>query len=123
MARPPACRSPRWNPHPTGENEFAGAALGPAFTESSDTSTPAPAASCIPTPTPPPDAPVAAPSSAPALAATASSLDNELFKQFIKANLEAQVSGQTEVDPEPREQPFKARFPDLYYGNLHMDCY
>lgn len=23
----------------------------------------------------------------------------------------------------PREQPLKARFPDLYYGNSHMDCY
>ena len=123
MARPPARRSPRRNPPPTGEDELAGAAQGPAPTEGSDTSTPAPAASRVPTPTPPPDAPVAAPSSAPALAATAPSLDNELFKQFMKAYLEAQVPGRTEVDPEPREQPLKARFPDLYYGNLHMDCY
>ena len=23
----------------------------------------------------------------------------------------------------PRKQPLKARFPKLYYGNLHMDCY
>ena len=41
----------------------------------------------------------------------------------MKAYLEAQVPGQTEVDPEPCEQSLKARFPDLYYGNSHMDCY
>ena len=123
MARPPARRSPRRNPPPTGEDELAGAAQGPAPTEGSDTSTPAPAASRVPTPTPPPDALVAAPSSAPALAATAPSSDNELFKQFIKAYLEAQVPGQTEVDPEPCKQPLKAQFPDFYYGNLHMDSY
>ena len=48
---------------------------------------------------------------------------NELFKQFMKAYLENQVTGQTEIDIEPRKQLFKARFPNLYYGNLHMDCY
>ena len=53
----------------------------------------------------------------------APSLDNELFKQFIKAYLEAQVPGQTEVDPKPCKQPLKAQFPDLYYSNLHINCY
>ena len=43
----------------------------------------------------------------------------------MKAYLEAQVSARiaSEIDPEPREQPFKVRFLDFYYGNLHMNCY
>ena len=41
----------------------------------------------------------------------------------MKAYLEIQVPGQTEVDPEPRKQPLRARFPDFYYSNLYMDCY
>ena len=28
-----------------------------------------------------------------------------------------------EMNPEPCKQPLKARFPNLYYGNLHIDCY
>ena len=111
------------NPPLTDKDKLARAAPGPAFTEGSNTSTPAPVASRVPTPTSPPDTPVAAPSSAPTLAATAPPLDNELFKQFMKAYLEAQVPGRTEVDPEPREQPLKARFPDFYYSNSQIDCY
>ena len=122
MARPPARRSPCWNAPPTGKYELAGAAPGPAPTEGSDTFTLAPAVSRVPTPTPS-DALVAALSLSPALAATVPSSDNKLFKQFIKAYLEAQVSSRTKVDPEPRKQPLKAQFPDLYYGNSHMDCY
>ena len=122
MARSLACCSSCRKPPSTGEDELAGAAPGLAPTEGSDTSTLAPAASRVPTPTPS-DAPVAAPSSALAIAATALSSDNELFKQFIKAYLEAQVPSQTEIDREPRKQPLKAQFSDLYYGNLHMDCY
>ena len=55
--------------------------------------------------------------------ATAST--NGLFQQFMKAYLENQNQAQTPapVQAEPREQPLKARFPDLYYGNSHMDCY
>ena len=33
------------------------------------------------------------------------------------------MPSRTEVDPKPCEQPLKAKFPDLYYGNLDMDCY
>ena len=41
----------------------------------------------------------------------------------MKAYLEAQVLGQTEFESKTCKQPFKAPFPDLYYGNLHMDYY
>ena len=107
MARPHARRSPCQNPPPAGENKLASVVL----TESSGTPTPTPVVLHAPTPAPA-TTPVAAPSS-----------DTKLFKQFIKAYLEAQVLGRTEVDLEPCEQPLKARFPDLYYGNSHMDCY
>ena len=107
MAGPRARRSPRRNLSPAGEDKLAGAAP----TEGSGTPTPTSVVSRAPTPAPA-TAPAAAPSS-----------DNELFKQFMKAYLEAQVPGRTEVDSEPRKQPLKARFPDLYYGNSHMDCY
>ena len=107
MAGPRVCRSPRRNPPLTGEDELAGAAP----TEGSGTPIPTPVLSHAPTP-------------APATAsAVAPSSDNELFKQFMKAYLEAQVPGRTEVDPKPRKQPLKAQFPDLYYSNLHINCY
>ena len=107
MARPPACCSLCWNPPLIGKDGLA----SPALTEGSGTPTPTPVVFCAPTP---------APATAPAFAL---STDNELFKQFIKAYLEAQVPGQKEVDPEPRKQPPKDQFPDLYYANLHMDYY
>ena len=122
MARPPARCSSCWNPSPTGKDKLAGAAPGPAPTEASNTSTPALAVSRVSTPAPP-DAFVAIPSPATALAATAPSSDNEFFKQFMKAYLEAQVPGQIEIDPELCKQPFKTRFLDFYYGNLHIYCY
>ena len=122
MARPFARCNPCRNLSSTGKDELAGAALGPAPTKGSNTSTPAPAVSRVPI-LAPPNASIAASSPALALAATAPSSDNKRFKQFIKAYLEAQVPGQTEVDPEPCKQTFKTWFPDLYYSNLHMDCY
>ena len=107
MAGPCACYSPRQNLPPTRKDELAGAAP----TEGSGTPTPTPVVFCAPTP---------ALATAPTIA---SSSDNKLFKRFMKAYLEAQVPSQTEVDPKPRKQPLKARFPDLYYGNSHMDYY
>ena len=107
MARPRACGSPCWNPPPANEDELAGAAP----TEGSGTPTPISVVSRAPTPAPA-TAPVGAPSS-----------DTKLLKQFMKTYLEAQVPGRTEVDSESRKQPLKARFPDLYHGNSHMDCY
>ena len=107
MAGPRACRSLCWNPPCTGEDKLAGATP----TEGSGTPTPTPVVSRAPTP---------APATAPAAALSS---DNKLFKQFMKAYLKAQVPGRTEVDSEPCKQSLKARFPDLYYSNSHMDCH
>ena len=107
MARPCARCNLCWNPPSVGKDELAGAAL----TESSGTPTPSLVVSRALTSAP-----------ATALALTLS-LDNELFQQFMKAYLEAQVTSQTKVDPELCKQPLKARFLDLYYDNLHIDCY
>ena len=63
---------------------------------------------------PAPETPVHAPVPVPAST-------DELFKQFIKAYLKAQTPAP--VPAKPQEQPLKARFPDLYYGNSQMDCY
>ena len=91
----------------TGKDELASAAP----TEGSSTPTPTPVVFRASTP-----ASAIAPAVAP-------SLDNKLFKQFMKAYLEAQVPGWKKIDPEPHKQRLKAQFPDLYYGNLHIDCY
>ena len=64
--------------------------------------------------TPAPDAPVHAPVPAPAST-------DKLFQQFMKAYLEAQTPAL--IQAELWEQPLKACFPNLYYGNTHMDCY
>ena len=109
MAEPRACRSPRRNPHPAGEDELAGAAP----TESSGTPTPTLVVSRALTP------------AAATTFAVASSSDNELFKQFMKAYFKAQVPARIipEIDPKPCKQLLTARFPDLYYNNLHIDYY
>ena len=107
MARPLARCSPCCNSLSIGKDGLAGAAP----IEGNNIPTHTPIVSCAPT-SAPATAPFVAPSS-----------DSKLFKQFIKAYLEAQVPGQTKVDQEPCQQPFKAQFPNLYYGNLHMDCY
>ena len=124
MARPPACHSPYWNLLLTGKDELAGPVPGPVPTKSSNTSTSAPAVLRVPTSAPPVTTVIAS-SPAPVLKVTTLSLDNELFKQFIKHYLEAQVQAQIalEIDPKPCKQPLKARFSNLYYGNLHIDCY
>ena len=107
MAGPCAYCSPRRNPPPAGKDKLAGA----ASTKGSGTLTPTPVVSRALTP---------APATSPAVAPSS---DNKLFQQFMKAYLEAQVPGRTEVDPKPCKQPLKARLPDLYYGNSHMDYY
>ena len=107
MARLPASPSLRRNPPFISKGELAGAAP----TEGNGTPIPTPVMSRAFTPAPATTLPFAL------------SLDNELFKQFMKAYLEAQVPGRTEIDPESCKQPLKTRFPELDYGNIHMDCY
>ena len=112
MARPRIRRSPRRNPLPGGEDELARGPPG-ASTKGSNTPTPSSPASRAQTP-------------ASAQASTSSS-NKGLFQQFIKAYLENQNKNQAPppapIQAELREQLLKARFPDLYYGNSHLDCY
>ena len=112
MAGPRTRCSLRRNLPPGGENELAGGLPG-APTKGSNTPTPSPPASRAQTP-------ASAQASAPP--------SNEgLFQQFMKAYLENQNQNQapppTPIQAELREQPLKAQFPDLYYGNSHLDCY
>ena len=43
------------------------------------------------------------------------------MKAYLKAQTLAQIFAK--MDAEPHEWPLKARLPDLYYGNLHLECY
>ena len=109
MARPSACRGSWQNFPPNGKEKLTGTVL----TEGSGTITPTLAGSHAFT------------STFTVTPAITLSSDNKLFKQFIKAYLKAQIPAQIalEIDQETCEQLFKARFPDFYFGNLHMDCY
>ena len=112
MASPRTCRNLCHNSPPGGEDELAGDLPG-APTKGSNTLTPSPPAS---------RAQIPASAEAPAPPS-----NEELFQQFMKAYLENQNQNQAPppapIQVELREQPLKARFPDLYYGNSHLDCY
>ena len=105
-------QNPRRNPPiNSADDELAGAPPG-APTESSGS--PAPTSrvsSCALTLSP---APIAA------LASVVSSTNNELFKKFMKAYISAKRQGK---DTDPRKLLLKARFPEMYSGNSHMECY
>ena len=93
---------------------------GGAPTDSSGT----PAVSRAPTPTP---AQTPAPAPAPTPVQPGLYTDADL-QRATKLALESFVKGQEhgqqlQANSAPREQPLKARFPDLYYGNSHLDCY
>ena len=70
------------------------------------------------------------PTPRPATSASPASID-DLFKLFmrtymytVKNQAQVQASVQVFLPPvEPKKQPLKARFPDLYFGKLHLDCY
>ena len=70
----------------------------------------------IPTP-----APIALP-----IAAHAPTSTDDLFRQFMQAYMEDRwtpIPAQASVLVEHKEQLFKARFLDFYFGKLHLDCY
>ena len=122
MARPPARRSPRRNPPPTGEDEPA----GPAPTEGSDTYTPAPAVSRAPTPAPAPASPLApVPVDADATVRYSEADLQRILRTVLEARPLAPAPAPQPLvfSDGPRERPLKARFPELYCGKTHMECY
>ncbi len=54
-------------------------------------------------------------------------MPNDLFQEFMQTFMEkAQAPPAPASDIEARDnanRPVKHRNPDLYYGNLHMECY
>ena len=68
---------------------------------------------------------------APAFAIPALTSTKELLKLFMQIYMDT-VKNQAEtpvqapalpVSVEPKKQPLKARFPKLYFGKSHLDCY
>ena len=114
MAGPRTHRSLCRNPPPDGKNELVRGLPG-APTKGSNTSTPSQPISRAQT-------------SASAQAPTSSS-NKGLFQQFMKAYLENQNQNQNQAPPTTPiqvklwEQPLKAQFPNLYYGNSYLDYY
>ena len=45
------------------------------------------------------------------------------IKLALKSFIKGQVHGQLQASYVPHKQPLKARFPKLYYENLHLDSY
>ena len=120
MAGPCAQQSPCWNPLLADEDELARAAPR-APSNDSGTLSHTPAMLRILTPAP-------ALSLAPAkLVAKYTNTDlQRATKLALELFVQGQQQAQSQIAPlalEPRKRPFKARFPDLYYGNSHMDCY
>ena len=112
MAGPRIWRSPCRNPPPGAEDKLA-EGLPRAPSEDSNTPTLFPPVSWAQTP---------------AFAQAPTLPPNEgLFQQFMKAYLKNQNQNQAPppalIQAEFWEQPLKAWFPNLYYGNSHLDCY
>ena len=79
------------------------------------------------TPALPPANPRATPAQGPALAPAPTPTDN-LFRKFMQAYMEDRRQPTPAAAPvKPREDALdrllKARNPDFYYGNSHMECY
>ena len=79
------------------------------------------------TPAPPPANLKATPAQGPALAPPPVPTD-DLFRQFMQAYMEdrrqpAPAPAPVESREDASDRPLKARNPDLYYGNSHMECY
>ena len=101
----------RHNPTPVGEDELAGG----VSTEGSNTFTSSPAQ----TPAP---APAQAPAPSPGPPGMYINVDLQRTTRLV---LELFVKGQKhgQANSAPRKRALQARNPDIYYGNLHMECY
>ena len=129
MAQSSACCSPWQNPH-NSKNELAGGTP----TKGSNRWTPAPAATRAPTPT---IAPVVAP-----LIASGSNNSSVViyleddFQQIVRTILKAKTLLLLAPAPVPalvvaaaphykgpRKRPLKTRFPNIYWGKTHLECY
>ena len=116
--------SPCRNPPGTGKNEPIGDTQRSPPANSSNSLLPAPpsadsrvltpATSYTPMPAP---ASASAPSSVPVPA----KYTDANFHQFMKVFIDTQRCSKTHK--EPWKSPFKACFPNLYYGKSHMDYY
>ena len=121
MARSSARRSPCQNLH-NGKDELAGG----TSTKGSNHRTPAPAASRAPTPA---VAPVVAPlaASGPADSSVVRYSEDD-FQRILRIVLDsrplAPVPTPAALHYEgPCERLLKARFPDIYWGKTHLECY
>ena len=108
-------RSPYWNPLPIDlvEDELArdSSSVGSLHLGSTSSCNPSPGPdlvlALIPVPVPAPTLPPVT--------------TNKLFTKFMKAYLETN-QGLRQL-PAEREQTFKAKVLEVYYGKSHMDCY
>ena len=90
---------------------------GKAPTNDSGTSVPTPAVSCAPTPT-------STPTFVPGSPGRYTNEDlQRATKLALKSFVKGQEYGQLQTSFTPCKQPLKTRFPNLYYGNSHLDCY
>ena len=118
MARPLARCSPCQNSPPTDKDKPA----GPAPIESSDSYTPAPAISRAPTPAPP-AAPALSPSAVNSMVKYLEANLQRIFRTVLETTPPAPAL-QPRVFPDgPCERPLKPRFPELYCGKTHIECY
>ena len=111
-------RSPCRNPTETGRDEPAGGAQRSPLANGSGSPLPAPppADSRVPTP-----AASRTPTPAPAPPLAPAKYTDADFHQFMKVFMDSQ--GRRRTHEGPQESPLKARFPNMYYGKSHMDCY
>ena len=106
MAGARTCRSLRRNHLPGNKDEPAGGPSG-ALNKGSNTPTPSLPVFRAQTPAPP---------------LVLSSIE-ELCQQLLKTYAATVKLLEQNHGSGLCKKPFKARFSDLYYGNLHMDCY
>ena len=111
---PLCCPCRNFPPLDLVEDEFT---RDPGSVGGSHSESTSPTPSCNPTPGPKlVSALIPAPIPAPAPPSS-----NKLFKQFMRAYLKS--NQRPRQPPTEREQLFKAKVLEVYYGKLHMDCY